>query len=81
MVLFWADFFVGEMQEKEKNIRRLAERFFRLPHGSLKADPSGTGLGQVNPIGGQIGSEIKDPFAAADIHDCNGKLEELRGDR
>lgn len=66
---------------QEKDLCWLAEEFFKLPHGTLKADLSGTRLGQGNPIGGRIGSEPRDPFAAADIHDCNGELEELRGDR
>ena len=74
-----ADFFVGKMQEKD--ICRLAEKFFRLPHGSLKTGSSGIKFGQGNLINGQIDSEPKDPFAAADIHDCDRRLEELRGDK
>ena len=80
MVPLRADFFVGKMQEKEENIRRLAEKFFKLPHGSLKAESSGIKFGQDSLIDGQIGSGFKDPFAAADIHGCDHRLDELRGE-
>ena len=69
------------MKEKEENIRRLAERFFRLPPGSLKTESSGIKFRQDSPIGGHNCSEPIDPFAAADIHRCDRRLDELRGDR
>jgi len=74
-----ADFFVGQMQEKD--LRRLAEQFFRLPQGSLKADSSGIKFGEDDLVGGQITGVPKDPFEAADIHECDRRLDELRGER
>ena len=72
---------MGKMLEKEEDVRRLAEKFFKLHHGSLKAELSRIRFGQGSLVNGQIGSELKDPFAAADIHDCDRRLEELRGDK
>ena len=72
---------MGKMLEKEENIRRLAEKFFELPHGSLKAESLGIKFGQGSLINGRNGSESIDPFAAADIRSCDRRLEELRGDK
>ena len=66
---------------QEKDLRMLTEKFFRLPQGSLKAESSGIKFGQDDLVGGQITSVPKDPFAAADIHECDRRLDELRGER
>ena len=74
-------FFYWKIPEKEEDIRRITEEFFKLPHGSLKAEPTGIQFGQGDLINGKIGGVLEDPFAAADIHDCDRRFDELRGER
>jgi len=67
-----------------EEVRRGAEAFFGISFRSSEHS-SRRAIGQpANDLAtamGLDGEESKDPFAAADIHNCHLRMGELRGDR